>query len=633
MMDEERDGQNVGERPVKTENQLVKQEAAQEGSVTWRTYKQYCNAAGGFFTLSLVFLGFMLLVGTTAFSDWWLSYWLHQGSGNTTAGHLMGSSGGGGNVTAGSITDNPALDYYQRVYGLTILPMLIFSVLKAHSYTRVTLRGSSKLHNAMFDKILFSPMSFFDTTPTGRLVNRFSKDQEELDGGLPLSMEVFLQCGLVVTSILITIVAVFPIMLLVVALLGLVLTLFLYIFQRGIRVLKREENVSRSPWISLTTSVIQGLSTIHAYDKRDQYIHMFRDMTDTNSNLYLLWNSSTRLLCNLVGLQSALNIFIVALFTMLTPNDTVNSSMKGLALAYTIQLTKALAYSIQQFTEVEAKFTSAERLLEYITGCVPEAARRVKGVCLPEGWPQQGQINFCDYSMRYRDDTPIILKQMNLSIRAREKLGIVGRTGSGKSSLGVALFRLCEPAGGAVVIDGVDCSSVGLQQLRSQLSIIPQDPTLFTGTVRYNLDPFDKHSDEQIWLALENTYMKQSIARLPERLQAPVVENGENFSVGERQLLCMARALLRNSRIILLDEATASIDSETDSLVQQTIREAFRDCTVLTIAHRLNTVLHSDRILVMDNGQVAELDSPEVLMQRPGSLFSSLLSAANQVET
>ncbi|XP_071374656.1 ATP-binding cassette sub-family C member 11-like [Centroberyx affinis] len=239
--------------------------------------------------------------------------------------------------------------------------------------------------------------------------------------------------------------------------------------------------------------------------------------------------------------------------------------------------------------------------------------------------------------MRYRENTPIVLNGLRIDIRAGEKLGIVGRTGSGKSSLGVALFRLVEPAAGSVLIDGVDITAIGLQDLRSNLSIIPQDPVLFSGSVRYNLDPFSRYSDTQVWAALEKTYMKKTVTLFPQvdalegKLQAEVLENGENFSVGERQLICMARALLRNSKIILMDEATASIDAETDALIQISIRESFRLCTVLTIAHRINTVLQADRILVLDHGQVVELERPEVLQQRSGSLFSSLLAAANTV--
>ncbi|KAM9422482.1 ATP-binding cassette sub-family C member 12 isoform 2-T2 [Salvelinus alpinus] len=621
--DESGGSQSVSHDVNVSKDQLVTQEGSQEGSVTWRTYHQYCKAAGGYILLSLIIIIFICLVGSTAFSNWWLGYWLEQGSGTANVS----------NSTAGNISLNPDLSFYQMIYGLVVVAMLVFSFLKGYSFTKVTLRASSKLHDTMFRNILNSPMSFFDTTPTGRMVNRFSKDQDEVDTMLPFNMENFLQFCLMVTYTIVTISAVFPPLLIAITLLGAIFTLILYIFQRSIREMKRMENVSRSPWISLTTSTIQGLTTIHAYNKREQYIQEFKEMSDNNSNHFLLFNCGTRWLSFWLDFLSASVTLMVALFVVLSSPDTISPAMKGLALSYTIQLTGMLQYVVRLSTELEAKFLSVERLQEYIEGCVSEAPRRVKDALIPEGWPHKGAISFKDYTMRYRANTPIVLDGLQLNIQPREKLGIVGRTGSGKSSLGVALFRLVEPAAGTIFIDGVDTSAIGLEDLRSKLSVIPQDPVLFIGTVRYNMDPFNNYSDEDIWSALEKTYMKDTISSLPEKLQSEVVENGENFSVGERQLMCMARALLRNSKIILLDEATASIDSETDSLIQHTIRHAFQDCTMLTIAHRINTVLESDRILVMDAGKAVEFDSPEVLMQRPDSQFAALLAAANTINT
>uniref|UniRef100_A0A8C7BVN3 ATP binding cassette subfamily C member 11 n=1 Tax=Neovison vison TaxID=452646 RepID=A0A8C7BVN3_NEOVI len=258
--------------------------------------------------------------------------------------------------------------------------------------------------------------------------------------------------------------------------------------------------------------------------------------------------------------------------------------------------------------------------------CVPESPLHIEGTSCPPGWPQHGEITFQDYRMKYRDNTPIILNGINLTIHGHEVVGIVGRTGSGKSSLGVALFRLVEPAAGRILIDGVDICSISLEELRSKFSVVPQDPVLLSGTIRFNLDPFDHYTDEQIWDALERTFLSTTISKLPQGLQAEVVESGRNFSVGERQLLCIARALLRNSKIILIDEATASIDLETDTLIQHTIRKAFQGCTVLVIAHRVTTVLNCDRILVMSNGKVrvVEFDRPEVLKQKPESVFAAL---------
>uniref|UniRef100_A0A8C2DWC2 ATP-binding cassette sub-family C member 5 n=1 Tax=Cyprinus carpio TaxID=7962 RepID=A0A8C2DWC2_CYPCA len=590
-------------------DQLVTQEVSLEGSVTWRTYHQYCKAAGGYILLLFVILLFTLLVGSTAFSSWWLSYWLEQGSGNYT-----------NSSSSGNISENPDLPFYQMIYGIIIVAMVLLSIAKGYTFTKVTLRASSKLHDTMFKRILGSPMSFFDTTPTGRLVNRFSKDQDEVDAVLPFNMENFLQFCLIVTFTILTICIVFPYLLIAVAVLTLIFATILYVFQRSIRQMKRMENVSRSPWISLTTSTIQGLSTIHAYDKRKQYIEQFKILSDTNSNHFMLFNCGTRWLSFWLDFLAATVTLIVALFVVLSSNEAIN-------------LTGMLQFVVRLSTEVEAKFTSVERLLEYITSCVTEGPRSVKGTHITTGWPQEGAITFKNYSMRYRDNTPVVLNNLHINIKPGEKVGIVGRTGSGKSSLGVALFRLAEPAEGTIFIDDVDICKLGLRDLRSQLSVIPQDPVLFIGTVRYNLDPFNNYKDEELWLALEKTYMKDTIAKLPEKLHSPVVENGENFSVGERQLMCMARALLRNSRIILLDEATASIDSETDSMIQHTIRDGFQHCTMLTIAHRINTVLESDRILVMDQGKVVEFDPPQDLVQRPNSLFASLLAAANQVNS
>uniref|UniRef100_A0A8C3G3F5 ATP binding cassette subfamily C member 12 n=1 Tax=Cyclopterus lumpus TaxID=8103 RepID=A0A8C3G3F5_CYCLU len=386
-------------------------------------------------------------------------------------------------------------------------------------------------------QIFSSPMSFFDTTPTGRILNRFSKDQEEVDSVLPLNMDPFLQFALIVLFTIITISAVFPLML---------------------------------------------------------PLWQFKTLIDINSHHYLLFHSGTRWLSFCLDSMASTMTLLVSLFIV----------------CCVFQLTGMLQYTVRQATEVEARFSSVERLQEYITGCKSEAPRQIKEAQVPKDWPKSGTITFQDYTMRYRENTPIVLNGLNFSIRAGEKLGIVGRTGSGKSSLGVALFRLVEPAAGTILIDGVDITAIGLQDLRSKLSIIPQDPVLFSGTVRYNLDPFNNFNDEEIWAASKTVSLSivwfPQISRLEGKLEATVLENGENFSIGERQLMCMARALLRNSKIILLDEATASIDAETDALIQNTIQEAFKDCTMLTIAHRINTVLHADRILVMDNGEVTD---------------------------
>uniref|UniRef100_A0A669BS98 ATP-binding cassette, sub-family C (CFTR/MRP), member 12 n=1 Tax=Oreochromis niloticus TaxID=8128 RepID=A0A669BS98_ORENI len=512
------------------------------------------------------------------------------------------------NTTAvqGEISQNPHLHFYQVIYAATVVVIVVLSIVKSIIYTYFTLKASCKFHDMLFKKIIDSPMSFFDTTPTGRLLNRFSKDQDEVETVLPLVMDSFFQCSLLVAFTIAVISVIFPAMLVVGVIMAAFVAFTVFIFQKSIRHMKNLENISRSPWFSLTTSTLHGLSTIHAYNRRDSLIEQFNILSDINSKYLFMFSAGTRAFAFCLELMAATTTLFVALFVVLSSNDLISPSLKGLAISYSLQLTGMLQYVARLSIEVEARFNSAERLQEYVTNCKSEAPRHVKETQIPQDWPSSGGVSFVDYKMRYRENTPIVLNGIDFHIQPGEKLGIVGRTGSGKSSLGVALFRLVEPAAGTMLIDGVDIMSIGLQDLRSKLSVIPQDPVLFVGTVRYNLDPFNKYTDEEIWAALEKSYMKDSVC-------VECNMKVENFSVGQRQLICMARALLRNSKIILLDEATASIDAETDALIQNTIQEAFRNSTMLTIAHRISTVMQADRILVMDNGQVTTPNMLSVL--------------------
>jgi len=585
--DRKREDKKDGKKDDKKKGKsLMTQEERAVGSVDTKVYKNYLKAAGGVIIGCLVLLLIVSIQVSKLGTDMWLVYW-----------------------TEGKF--DIALNTYITIYLIFNISQILLTLFYSIFMAMVGIKAAKRIHRDAISRILLAPISFFDTTPLGRIINRFSKDQDSLDSLLFVTMQMFFNnlsntvttLGLMLYAVPIFGIALVPL---------LILYYFIQeIFRRTARELKRLDSITRSPLYANITETMQGLPTIRAYDAQERFIHTNQFLINENNRPQHLLIVAQRWLGIRLECIGALLVLSNGAAGMFLKNH-ISPSLLGLSLSYALQVTSGLNRLVRDFADVEVHMNSAERLLYYANDIEIE---NQNGLEPPKNWPSDGKIEIKNLTMKYAPHLPPVLHNVNLDIKSFENIGVVGRTGAGKSSIITTLFRLVDAeAGSSIVIDDIDISSLKLNDLRQRISIIPQDPTLFSGTIRFNMDPFNEHTDQEIWDALENAGLKQAISELENKLESEVRANGENFSVGQRQLLCLARAMVRDSPILVMDEATASVDIETDAIIQKALRTKFSHVTVLTIAHRLNTIIDYDKILVLNKGEVLEYDTPKNLL-------------------
>jgi len=589
--------------------------------------------------------------------------------------------------------DGFSVEFYLGIYVAWTMAQSLGEFLSSLYFALRGINGAQYLHSNMFRSLLRAPMRFYNETPLGRIINRLTKDQADIDRNLSRMIALAVRGFLNLAGTMVIIGVVTPYILIMFAP---VLYLFWYAqryFQCTAREVKRLDSVTRSPIYAQFNQCLDGTSSIRAYKAQERLVTDFYGKVDNNVRMYLTMISANRWLGLRLELLGAL-IAVAAAFVVVLTRNQIKPGAAGLALSSSFTVTGVLNLVVRLTSAAENSLNAVERVEEYGKLESEAAARTANDP--GKGWPGKGMIKFDNVEMRYRPGLPLVLRGLSFTVKPGEKIGIVGRTGAGKSSLFVALYRLVELCGGKIVIDDVDCAEIGLFTLREGLSIIPQDPVLFRGTIRFNMDPFNQHSDQAIVTALRRSHLLSALESIlrgminkrkdekkkarqaaiaahqaaaeedqkegsrcccPSRsgnassvnnggyvavplpfpgedeeevpltvLDVEVDAGGENFSVGQRQLLCMARALLRHSKILVLDEATAAVDTRTDELIQKTIRNEFKDCTMLTIAHRINTIIDADKVLVMDLGRVAEFDTPKNLLSDEQGAFTSLVN-------
>ncbi|KAF9393978.1 hypothetical protein CPC16_000531 [Podila verticillata] len=717
---------------------LVDDEDRPRGKVKLTVYKMYmaaCGGAGFWFILTFILLVVRML---GVLEIVWLKWW-------TESYYPFPRKPGGDNSVD--------LDYYIGIYCFITLMAVFLTIVRMFWQFYGSIRASRSLYEELLVSIVRAPIRFFDTTPVGRIINRFSKDFEVIDGHMITKMVTMLLLVFGIIAVIVIISVATPEFLVAVAFIA---TAYFFVgayYIASSRELKRIESITKSPLYSHFGETLVGVSTIRAFGAEARFMEeVLVKLDNNNTPYYFLWMCN-RWLSVRVDFLGSMVSFIAGILILINM-DGLAKGWAGVSLGSAMNFMGLIYWLVRIYTEMEMSLNSVERVHEYID-MPQEPPAIIEGSRPPAGWPYDGTIEIKDLTMQYAPDLGPVLHQISINIRPREKIGIVGRTGSGKSTLALSLFRFMEPTSGSIVIDGINISDIGLEDLRRRLTIIPQDAVLFNGTIRSNLDPFQEHEDHEIWEALRRVhlikpsspqcspsgyssptqdpmYLKHAnfhhhphahyddpsypmdpevaasateygrqtfedpfhppdvlssslcqgyldyrdrsadspllaSAALPSdsvlcsplnhgddtdlalqqkqqcammglidpfaSLDSPVSDGGYNFSQGQRQLLCMARALLRQSKVIIMDEATASVDFATDEKIQTTIRNELGDSTLITVAHRLRTIMDYDRVLVLEQGHVMEFDSPINLITNPTSRFRDMVEKSGDMDT
>ncbi|KPI93322.1 putative multidrug resistance-associated protein lethal(2)03659 [Papilio xuthus] len=634
---------NEGDEQAQFEEQKMAAEERQSGNLRWEVVSTYFKAGGNIFFVIFTFFMVLMTAVSAGVVDYWVSYWTNQMAAYEE--EVGADMEPGLDVQVGPLTTGQ----YLIIHGCLVLVTILITNFRAIPFVQLCMNASKWLHDTMFSTMLRGIMRFFDTSSSGRILNRFTKDIGAVDEILPRTLLDVLQIyGTLIIILILNAIALYWTLVPSAVLLVLFL-FFVRIYTKAAQGVKRLESVTKSPVFGMVTSSLNGIATIRCCGAQDRLIVDFDEHQDLHSSAWygylgggVTFGFYLDTMC-LIYMTTIIFVFIYIDFGNIIAVGSV-----GLAVTQSNTLTAMLQHGARMLVEYVAQLTSVERVLDYtkveternlfdgrafgVLG-YSELVFKLKGLnmkalilgqgrsCpIPPTWPAEGRVVFQNVSLRYAPDEAPVLKNLNLEIESGWKVGIVGRTGAGKSSLISALFRFSY-IDGKISIDGIDTAMIAKQGLRSKISIIPQEPVLFSATIRYNLDPFNIYSDDDLWRALEQVDMKSAIPSLDFK----VTEGGANFSVGQRQLMCLARAVLRSNKILIMDEATANVDPQTDNFIQQTIRRQFASCTVLTIAHRLNTIMDSDRVLVMSSGCIAEFDHPYILLSDPNSAFSSMV--------